>query len=158
MLWSLSRSCIVFTTYFKFTFKFMRYLWFLFRRDNNLWRSAGERVPWYRHRPCGGYCGVGIGPANRNGVLGWAKLLWHTGKSIFISFSRTLNHFNLFFRLPFVLCHYCMQWGEGAGGGWFRLALGKDTLNIESHRCTWAVPARADVERAMQQFDDSCIS
>jgi hypothetical protein len=48
-----------------------------------------------------------------------------------------------------------MQWGEGTGGGWFRLALGKDALNIESHRCTWAVPAQADIARAMQQFDDS---
>ncbi len=48
-----------------------------------------------------------------------------------------------------------MQWGEGAGGGWFRLALGKDALNIESHRCSWAVPAQADIARAMQQFDDS---
>lgn len=48
---------------------------------------------------------------------------------------------------------YGSQWGEGAGGGWFRLRLGVDELGIESHACRWAVPAAKDVERALQQFE-----
>ena len=48
-----------------------------------------------------------------------------------------------------------MQWGEGAGGGWFRLKLGDDVLGLESNGCTWATPAVTDVQRALKQFDDS---
>ena len=47
------------------------------------------------------------------------------------------------------------QWGEGAGGGWFRLERGKNTLQIESGICAWAVPAAADVERVLEQYDTS---
>jgi len=50
---------------------------------------------------------------------------------------------------------YGTQWGEGAGRGWFRLERGQNTLMIESSPCSWAVPAAADVQRAVQQFDDS---
>ncbi len=50
---------------------------------------------------------------------------------------------------------YGTQWGEGSGGGWFRLERGSNTLNLESSRCAWAVPAKEDVERAINQFDES---
>jgi cathepsin X len=50
---------------------------------------------------------------------------------------------------------YGTKWGEGAGGGWFRLELGKDLLNIESSTCSWAVPAKADVERAISQYQQA---
>ena len=50
---------------------------------------------------------------------------------------------------------YGTQWGEGMGGGWFRLQRGTDTIGLESHKCSWAVPARADVQRVMEQFDAS---
>lgn len=50
---------------------------------------------------------------------------------------------------------YGSQWGEGAGGGWFRIRLGVDELGLESNACRWAVPAAADVTRALQQFDDA---
>ena len=49
---------------------------------------------------------------------------------------------------------YGTQWGEGAGGGWFRVKLGEDTLGLESNGCTWATPAKVDVDRALQQFED----
>jgi cathepsin X len=48
---------------------------------------------------------------------------------------------------------YGTRWGEGAGGGWFRLERGVDALNMESHYCRWAVPAKADVDRALQQYE-----
>jgi hypothetical protein len=44
---------------------------------------------------------------------------------------------------------------EGASGGWFHLALGKNYLNAESNTCTFAVPAATDVARAVQQYDDA---
>jgi cathepsin X len=50
---------------------------------------------------------------------------------------------------------YGTKWGEGAGGGWFRLASGKNYLNVESNMCTFAVPAAADVARAVQQYNDA---
>jgi len=50
---------------------------------------------------------------------------------------------------------YGTQWGEGAGGGWFRLERGTNALSIESTKCRWGVPASKDVERALQQFDNS---
>jgi hypothetical protein len=57
------------------------------------------------------------------------------------------NFFYFFLRFHF-------QWGEGAGGGWFRLKLGEDLLGLESNDCTWATPAQADVQRALKQFED----
>ena len=50
---------------------------------------------------------------------------------------------------------YGTRWGESSGGGWFRLQRGNNTLNIESAKCSWAVPAKIDVERAIQQYDSS---
>jgi cathepsin X len=50
---------------------------------------------------------------------------------------------------------YGTRWGEGAGGGWFRLLRGKDTLAMESHNCHWAVPSVLHVERALKQARDS---
>jgi hypothetical protein len=47
------------------------------------------------------------------------------------------------------------QWGEGSGGGWFRLQRGVNALAVERFACTWAVPAAADVQRALQQHADS---
>lgn len=46
---------------------------------------------------------------------------------------------------------YGGRWGEGAGGGWFRVARGNNTLAIESDACSWAVPHPASVKRAMAQ-------
>ena len=37
------------------------------------------------------------------------------------------------------------RWGEGPGGGWFRLERGKNTLNMESTPCAWATPSKRDV-------------
>lgn len=48
---------------------------------------------------------------------------------------------------------YGSHWGEGAGGGWFRLRLGFDELRLESGGCGWATPSQADVERALKDFD-----
>jgi cathepsin X len=50
---------------------------------------------------------------------------------------------------------YGTQWGEGAGGGWFRLERGRNTLQIESGVCAWAVPAAGDVRRVLEQFEES---
>lgn len=33
------------------------------------------------------------------------------------------------------------------------MELGKNYLNTESSTCVWAVPAKADVDRAVKQFD-----
>jgi len=51
--------------------------------------------------------------------------------------------------------HYLLQWGEGVGGGWFRLERGANALAMESHSCSWAVPAAEDVQRVLQEFDAS---
>jgi hypothetical protein len=48
---------------------------------------------------------------------------------------------------------YGTQWGEGAGGGWFRLERGANALSVEQYGCTWAVPAAADVQRAIKQYE-----
>ena len=45
---------------------------------------------------------------------------------------------------------YGTRWGEGAGGGWFRLQRGNNTLNMERAGCAWATPAKKDVEAIMQ--------
>jgi cathepsin X len=50
---------------------------------------------------------------------------------------------------------YGTQWGEGAGGGWFRMERGINLFGIESGKCAWAVPAAADVQRVLQQYDES---
>jgi cathepsin X len=50
---------------------------------------------------------------------------------------------------------YGGQWGEGAGGGWFRLERGVNALAMEQGSCSWGVPASADVERVLQQFGES---
>jgi len=50
---------------------------------------------------------------------------------------------------------YGTKWGEGAGGGWFRLELGKNYLNLETSKCSWAVPAKENVDTAIQQYYDS---
>ena len=50
---------------------------------------------------------------------------------------------------------YGTRWGEGAGGGWFRLKMHTDELNMESHACTWGTPSAADVQRALKQFESS---
>jgi hypothetical protein len=47
---------------------------------------------------------------------------------------------------------YGGAWGEGAGGGWFRLARGTNALALEAHPCSWAVPSAAHVERALSQW------
>jgi len=50
---------------------------------------------------------------------------------------------------------YGTRWGEGAGGGWFRLLRGKNTLAMEAHNCHWAVPSQDHVARALKQARDS---
>jgi cathepsin X len=50
---------------------------------------------------------------------------------------------------------YGSHWGEGAGGGWFRLRLGKNELNLETAGCGWATPAQADVEKAIKAFESA---
>ena len=51
---------------------------------------------------------------------------------------------------------YGGRWGEGAGGGWFRLRRGNNTLGMEdTGGCAWATPSAADVQRAMRQFNAS---
>ena len=47
---------------------------------------------------------------------------------------------------------YGTAWGEGAGGGWFRLERGVNALNIESYPCHWAVPSRASIDKALKEF------
>jgi hypothetical protein len=79
--------------------------------------------------------------------LGWQKFLRNSG-----NFSLKALCFRLLIS-SFLRFHF--QWGEGAGGGWFRLKLGEDILGVESSGCTWATPAQADVQRAMKQFEDS---
>lgn len=46
---------------------------------------------------------------------------------------------------------YGTRWGEGIGGGWFRLLRGNNTLAMEAHKCHWAVPSKKNVERALNQ-------
>lgn len=50
---------------------------------------------------------------------------------------------------------YGTQWGEGVGGGWFRVERGANALAMEKFPCAWATPAAADVQRLAQQFADS---
>jgi len=50
---------------------------------------------------------------------------------------------------------YGTSWGEGAGGGEFRLERGTDTLGIETAACAWAVPHPEDVLRAVEDFERS---
>ena len=50
---------------------------------------------------------------------------------------------------------YGTQWGEGAGGGWFRLERGVNSLGLESHRCSWGVPLASSVDRLLEQFSGS---
>jgi cathepsin X len=47
---------------------------------------------------------------------------------------------------------YGSSWGEGAGGGWFRLERGVNALNIEAYPCSWAVPSAQNVARAMKEY------
>jgi len=47
---------------------------------------------------------------------------------------------------------YGTQWGEGAGGGWFRLQRGVNAMGLERSRCAWAVPKSEDVDRILEQF------
>jgi hypothetical protein len=56
---------------------------------------------------------------------------------------------------PFLWFVSLTQWGEGAGGGWFRLQRGVNALAVERFACTWATPAAADVQRALQQHAES---
>ena len=46
-------------------------------------------------------------------------------------------------------------WGEGVGGGWFRLEHDTDALAIEVNTCAWAVFAADHVQRAMGQWEGS---
>jgi cathepsin X len=50
---------------------------------------------------------------------------------------------------------YGSQWGEGPGGGWFRLVRGVNALAMENTTCSWGIPAAADVNRIVQQFEES---
>ena len=45
---------------------------------------------------------------------------------------------------------YGTRWGEGVGGGWFRLQRGNNTLNLERAGCAWATPAAKDVAAVMK--------
>lgn len=50
---------------------------------------------------------------------------------------------------------YGTQWGEGAGGGWFRIERGSNTLGLEGDACTWATPAVDTVTVLNQAYLDS---
>jgi len=50
---------------------------------------------------------------------------------------------------------YGTQWGEGAGGGWFRLQRGVNSLGIESDNCSWAVPSDATIQRITDEFKNA---
>lgn len=50
---------------------------------------------------------------------------------------------------------YGTQWGEGVGGGWFRMKRGDNLFGIEDGGCAWAVPAAKDVTRLLSQWDQS---
>lgn len=50
---------------------------------------------------------------------------------------------------------YGTQWGEGAGGGQFRMERGIDLFGIESHACSWAVPHPDHVQRVADQYVQS---
>jgi len=50
---------------------------------------------------------------------------------------------------------YGTRWGEGAGGGWFRLERGVNALNVEDHPCAWAVPSNATIERILKEYDST---
>ena len=48
---------------------------------------------------------------------------------------------------------YGTQWGEGPGGGWFRIKRGDNLFGVEGWPCAWAVPAEDDVKRVMEQWE-----
>lgn len=50
---------------------------------------------------------------------------------------------------------YGTSWGEGAGGGWFRIERGNDTLMLESNECKWATPSQKSIDKALKDFDNS---
>ena len=50
---------------------------------------------------------------------------------------------------------YGTQWGEGAGGGWFRLERGRNAFGLETSKCAWAVPKAEDVKRIVNQYQTS---
>jgi len=50
---------------------------------------------------------------------------------------------------------YGTSWGEGMGGGMFRLERGANTLQIESGVCGWSVPRQEDVDHIMLQYRES---
>lgn len=52
---------------------------------------------------------------------------------------------------------YGTRWGEGRGGGWFRLERGKDLLFIESSACSWSVPHPEDVNRVMGEYNPEAV-
>jgi hypothetical protein len=66
--------------------------------------------------------------------------------------------FSTAFKLCFTILYFSstlVQWGEGSGGGWFRVQRGVNALALEQSACSWAVPAAADVQRALQQHAES---
>ena len=50
---------------------------------------------------------------------------------------------------------YGTQWGEGVGGGWFRLKRGSNLFGVEEWPCGWATPAEKDVKRIQEQWERS---
>lgn len=50
---------------------------------------------------------------------------------------------------------YGSHWGEGAGGGWFRVRLGQNELNLEGGGCGWATPKKSDVEKVLQDYENA---
>lgn len=50
---------------------------------------------------------------------------------------------------------YGTQWGEGPGGGWFRMERGIDLFGLESNVCAWAVPKADDINRILSQYEQS---
>jgi hypothetical protein len=76
-------------------------------------------------------------------------------KEFFYLIKNVYVNFCLFFSLHLYPLPLGTQWGEGAGGGWFRLERGKNALNLESSVCAWATPAKEDVDRANKQYDAS---
>ena len=50
---------------------------------------------------------------------------------------------------------YGTQWGEGPGGGWFRMERGVNLFGLESNQCAWAQPSATDVNRILNQYESS---
>lgn len=50
---------------------------------------------------------------------------------------------------------YGTMWGEGLGGGEFRLERGSNTLQIESGVCSWGVPKTEDVDRILTLYKNA---